>query len=444
MCFIIKEYEEKMEEKEFISKLSWSYRFEKMSGKDNTYIIRRRDGLISAFIEINGNNIISFRSHQNRRLPTGIVNIFARRIIEKGYHISDEAAIELGISVIELEGGRYTYISSEHIKKYGLSVYENSQFHINTLLLSKLSIPSDTKNCTIDFHQAKVNRLIIKKDTQAEIDLRENFFIKEVLIGDNFVGKIYLSENNIKKIKVGKNCSAEIVYTKGRIAPKIYIGSQFKGYLQLRNTQIKKIRIARDSKGKLRVQNCIIKEPIDVGKNSSLEIDLSTVYCPYIYLRKDYSGHLKEDGQPNKQGIRAIFTDNDFSGQIDLSLTSTIQRLEIGKNSSGNVDSIGCKSIEVIKIDSNFSGEIDCRESSVVYMSVETPCQGSFFLSDATRLALLSLPKMSKHKIFGVGKPLSFSPSGKNNINYKFKEIKLPRIYFKSLRPTDVISKIFN
>ena len=26
----------------------------------------------------------------------------------------------------------------------------------------------------------------------------------------------------------------------------------------------------------------------------------------------------------------------------------------------------------------------------------------------------------------------------------KFKEIKLPRIYFKSLRPTDVISKIFN
>lgn len=433
-----------MEEKEFISKLSWSYRFEKMSGKDNTYIIRRRDGLISAFIEINGNNIISFRSHQNRRLPTGIVNIFARRIIEKGYHISDEAAIELGISVIELEGGRYTYISSEHIKKYGLSVYENSQFHINTLLLSKLSIPSDTKNCTIDFHQAKVNRLIIKKDTQAEIDLRENFFIKEVLIGDNFVGKIYLSENNIKKIKVGKNCSAEIVYTKGRIAPKIYIGSQFKGYLQLRNTQIKKIRIARDSKGKLRVQNCIIKEPIDVGKNSSLEIDLSTVYCPYIYLRKDYSGHLKEDGQPNKQGIRAIFTDNDFSGQIDLSLTSTIQRLEIGKNSSGNVDSIGCKSIEVIKIDSNFSGEIDCRESSVVYMSVKTPCQGSFFLSDATRLALLSLPKMSKHKIFGVGKPLSFSPSDKNNINYKFKEIKLPRIYFKSLRPTDVISKIFN
>ena len=357
MCFIIKEREEKMEEKEFISKLSWSYRFEKMSGKDNTYIIRRRDGLISAFIEINGNNIISFRSHQNRRLPTGIVNIFARRIIEKGYHISDEAAIELGISVIELEGGRYTYISSEHIKKYGLSVYENSQFHINTLLLSKLSIPSDTKNCTIDFHQAKVNRLIIKKDTQAEIDLRENFFIKEVLIGDNFVGKIYLSENNIKKIKVGKNCSAEIVYTKGRIAPKIYIGSQFKGYLQLRNTQIKKIRIARDSKGKLRVQNCIIKEPIDVGKNSSLEIDLSTVYCPYIYLRKDYSGHLKEDGQPNKQGIRAIFTDNDFSGQIDLSLTSTIQRLEIGKNSSGNVDSIGCKSIEVIKIDSNFSGD---------------------------------------------------------------------------------------
>lgn len=433
-----------MEEKEFISKLSWSYRFEKMSGKDNTYIIRRRDGLISAFIEINGNNIISFRSHQNRRLPTGIVNIFARRIIEKGYHISDEAAIELGISVIELEGGRYTYISSEHIKKYGLSVYENSQFHINTLLLSKLSIPSDTKNCTIDFHQAKVNRLIIKKDTQAEIDLRENFFIKEVLIGDNFVGKIYLSENNIKKIKVGKNCSAEIVYTKGRIAPKIYIGSQFKGYLQLRNAQIKKIRIARDSKGKLRVQNCIIKEPLEIGKNSSLEIDLSTVYCPYIYLRKDYSGHLKEDGQPNKQGIRAIFTDNDFSGQIDLSLTSTIQRLEIGKNSSGNVDSIGCKSIEVIKIDSNFSGEIDCRESSVVYMSVETPCQGSFFLSDATRLALLSLPKMSKHKIFGVGKPLSFSPSGKNNINYKFKEIKLPRIYFKSLRPTDVISKIFN
>ena len=433
-----------MEEKEFISKLSWSYRFEKMSGKDNTYIIRRRDGLISAFIEINGNNIISFRSHQNRRLPTGIVNIFARRIIEKGYHISDEAAIELGISVIELEGGRYTYISSEHIKKYGLSVYENSQFHINTLLLSKLSIPSDTKNCTIDFHQAKVNRLIIKKDTQAEIDLRENFFIKEVLIGDNFVGKIYLSENNIKKIKVGKNCSAEIVYTKGRIAPKIYIGSQFKGYLQLRNTQIKKIRIARDSKGKLRVQNCIIKEPLEIGKNSSLDIDISAVHCPYIYLRKDYSGHLKEDGQPNKQGIRAIFTDNDFSGQIDLSLTSTIQRLEIGKNSSGNVDSIGCKSIEVIKIDSNFSGEIDCRESSVVYMSVETPCQGSFFLSDATRLALLSLPKMSKHKIFGVGKPLSFSPSDKNNINYKFKEIKLPRIYFKSLRPTDVISKIFN
>ena len=433
-----------MEEKEFISKLSWSYRFEKMSGKDNTYIIRRRDGLISAFIEINGNNIISFRSHQNRRLPIRILNLFASQVIEKGYHISDEAAIELGISVIELEGGRYTYISSEHIKKYGLSVYENSQFHINTLLLSKLSIPSDTKNCTIDFHQAKVNRLIIKKDTQAEIDLRENFFIKEVLIGDNFVGKIYLSENNIKKIKVGKNCSAEIVYTKGRIAPKIYIGSQFKGYLQLRNTQIKKIRIARDSKGKLRVQSCIIREPLEIGKNSSLDIDISAVHCPYIYLRKDYSGHLKEDGQPNKQGIRAIFTDNDFSGQIDLSLTSTIQRLEIGKNSSGNVDSIGCKSIEVIKIDSNFSGEIDCRESSVVYMSVETPCQGSFFLSDATRLALLSLPKMSKHKIFGVGKPLSFSPSGKNNINYKFKEIKLPRIYFKSLRPTDVISKIFN
>ena len=167
-----------MSEDKIIYKIDWHYGIEKMSGKEGTYIIRKRNGLIAAFIEKQGDNITNFTPHQNRRLPKRIINKVAEHIIKQKYTLSKDSARALGVSLIKSERGDIQYISSSELKRRGLEFFQKpeeiEQITIYNLYKQDIKIAADSHNKFYDLQQANIKKLRIGEDVQAEIDLRDN------------------------------------------------------------------------------------------------------------------------------------------------------------------------------------------------------------------------------------------------------------------------------
>ena len=122
------------ENKNFITS---KYQIEEMTGKDNTLIIRRKDGIIIAFIEVKDNRLVSFRRHENRKVSINFLNKFASYVKKQGYKLNIGVSKEIGMSIVRDATGRQTYITSDELKKYGLEKYvqtgETYQININNL-----------------------------------------------------------------------------------------------------------------------------------------------------------------------------------------------------------------------------------------------------------------------------------------------------------------------
>ena len=440
-----------MSEDKLLYKIDWHYDMEKMSGKEGTYIIRKRNGLIVAFIETQGENITSFTPHQNRRLPKRIIDKVAAYIIKSGYSLSRDSAHALGVSIIKSEKGNIRYISSSMLKKKGIAPFikkeEIENITINNLYKQKIKIPDDSHNKFFDLQKANIDTLIVEENTHAEIDLRDNAVIEEVVIDSNFNGKLYLAQSNIKKLEIKDNCHLELIYTLGLNRLKMQIGQNFSGSIALKNTYLQYMRIGERCMAQIRIELCICYEDISIGKESSSEILCSSVFAKYFSLGNSFSGHLEGLSKSSKQGVRNLYIGNSFSGNIDLSNSNTIERIELGKDSDGKIDLIGCKSIRIVKIEENFSGELNLTESGIVYVRAEAPCLGEFNFTEAEKLTQVILPKQKEYKITGVArKPIKAQRMKNGMIAYYFRRIKLPRAYYISTAPASFwknIKKLF-
>lgn len=435
-----------MSEDKIIYKIDWHYGIEKMSGKEGTYIIRKRNGLIAAFIEKQGDNITNFTPHQNRRLPKRIINKVAEHIIKQKYTLSKDSARALGVSLIKSERGDIQYISSSELKRRGLEFFQKpeeiEQITIYNLYKQDIKIAADSHNKFYDLQQANIKKLRIGEDVQAEIDLRDNGLIEEVVIEENFNGKLYLAQSNIRKLEIKDNCHGEINYTTGTNRLKIDIGNSFGGHIFLKSAYLEYLRIGDGCSADIKIELCIFYKEIRLGKENTSEIVCSSVYAKYFELGDYFSGHLKGLSQSSKQGVRELYVGHHFSGYIDLSGSNTIERIELGAQGDGKIDLIGCKSIRIIRIDSEFSGELNLMESDIVYIRAEAPCFGDIDVTDATKITRVILPKKREYKIKGaVKKPIKAKKKGKL-VEYYIRRIRLPNGYFISTAPRGIITKI--
>ena len=428
-----------MPEDKFECKLSWRFRIEKMSGKEGTYIIRNRKGLILAFIEKQNDNITNFIPHQNRWVSKSIINRVAEYIIKKGYAISKDTAKSLGISIIKPWMGETHYITSLQLRKYGLtkalSKKEISHITIYNIYKQSLTIPSETQNILLDLTQANIYQLRIENNVQAEIDIRENQQINRLILGPNFNGKLYSGRSGLKKMIIADNVHAEITHTQGFNNLKLKIGEGFNGILDIKNTYMKYLRIGKKCAAHLKIEKSIFFGDISIEKDCSSEIICSSVYARYFDIGKNFTGHLHGESQSSKQGVRNLYIGDDFSGTVDLSGSNTIERVELGKCGQGKIEFIGCKSIRLVRMKKLFAGEMDFTESNIVFIHADSPCSGRVILQETNNLARLEFPE--KHTctiILGKNKVIKTEKKGNETIYY-FRRIKLTKGYFLSLTP---------
>lgn len=435
-----------MSEDKLIYKIDWHHGIEKMSGKEGTYIIRKRNGLIAAFIETQGKNITSFTPHQNRRLPRRIINKVAQYIIHAGFILSKDTARAMGVSIIKSEKDAVTYVCSSELKKRGIGYFlhknEIEQISIYNLYKQEIKIPADSQGKLFDLQQANIEKLKVGENVHAEIDLRGNAIIEEVKIDDNFNGKIYLAQSNIRKLELSDNCHGEITYNLGLNRLEINIGKGFSGDIALKSAYLKRMNIGNGCMAHIRIELCIFYEEISIDKESTSEIVCSSVFARYFELGDYFSGKLEGLSQSSKQGVRELYIGNNFSGEVELNGSNTIERVELGADSDGKIDLVGCKSIRIVRIGENFSGELNLAESDIVYVRAETPCYGEFYFAEAEKLARAILPEKQGYIIKGIPrKPIKIQR--KNGlVEYCFRRIKLPRGYFISTKPTSIWKKI--
>ena len=422
-----------------------NYRIERMSGKDNTLVIRRKDGLIIAFIEENNGTMVSFRGHENRKISINLLNKIAFYAKRQGYKLTLGVCKEIGMSIVRTLSGQQIYITSEELKKNGLEKYlplgENCQVSINNIIHNDIQIPDNSTGNTYDFHNSHIRHLKVGKNVFAEIDLRENQYIEKVEIEDSFSGKINLSSSHARQLHIGDETRAEVTAQDLTHSIKLNIGQKFSGIINFKDNIMSEAKIGGDSKGQIHFTQCMLQCPIIIGDKSETLIKLHNVYAKYILFNERFHGDLKITEDKAQLGVRRIFVESNFAGHIDLSNNKTIERIEIGKDAEGSVELIGTSSIKIIRLEENFTGKLDCRESGVVYISANYPCEGDFVLNDTTRLAEMKLPKTTSYRIYGVSKPLKIIKQ-KQHVIYKFQNIQLPKSYYQSRFPYSIWQKL--
>ena len=428
-----------MPKDKIIHKISWRYAIEPMSGKENTYILRRRDGLILVFIEKVNNHIVSVRYHQTRNLSRRLLNYLAQFIISSGWYVSAEAAHTLGISIIRYHDGSEQYVTFPDLRRGRyISLLQNNRdktLAINSLSIHNLSLPDNIQSLTLETIGAQIKKLKIGNNSNININLRDNHLIKQLLVGNNFTGKIFLNNSDIKKFVLGHDAQAEISYIYGTKPLSLVIGHNFQGSLSIGQSYLNGLSIGNNSSGHIKLNKCVSFRPLSIGHDSQSHIESSSIYAPYFAIGNNYSGFLKGRNPNPKQGVRKLFVGASFSGHIDLSNSQTISRIEFGKSASGALELVSCRSIRLVKYDSGFCGSADFRESSIAYVRALSPCQGEMIFSDCKMLTLLKLPLRNECKIIGSGKPIK-NLKKRHYAYFYFKNYILPKAYFSSIWDT--------
>ena len=433
-----------MSEDIFIHKINRRYSVELLSGKENTYILRRKDGIILAFIEKRLNNIVSFRSHQNRKIPASLLRYLSAFFIKHNYDLSAEVAKALGISIIR-QDNRETYFSFADLKRgkfiRALNSPDEKLLTINSLKPHNLTFPDECGNVILSTLGAKIKSLKIGRNCSMVINFRQNRYIKEIKINKDFTGKIFLADSSAKYCVVGDNARAEISYASGDNPLDLKIGNDFQGALNVRSAYLRNLNIGQNCNAKLNLEFCICNRFINIGAGSRAEIACDNVFARHIFIGSRFSGYFRCSGQNSRQGVRRVTIGDDFSGHADFSNNRTIQRLEAGQRAGGLFEIIGSPSVRVAKFDDGFDGEADFSESGIVYVRALAPCAGRLIFRECSNLTLLKLPLGNDFKIIGTKKPLKINKN-KQYAFYYFKQGKLPKEYFSSW--TEKLTRIFH
>lgn len=83
---------------------------------------------------------------------------------------------------------------------------------------------------------AEVRRVVIEEGCNLVIDLRDNPYVRTLVVKDNFIGRINLSRSSITKIRIGSNCRCDLIIHDSRECFKLAAADVFSGRLDIENS----------------------------------------------------------------------------------------------------------------------------------------------------------------------------------------------------------------
>ena len=318
--------------------------------------------------------------------------------------------------------------TADEILRYSLN---NVNVNLANYKRSVLRIKASSQNSRLVLCQAKIKKLVIEKNCNLHIDLRDNHVVETVIVKDNFSGTINLSRNTIATIDFANNCRCNLTIHGSLKCFKLTFGDVFSGRLDIEDSCFHFLRVGYYCYADINLKNNWGSKAVRIGDSFRGSLTMDNVLVPDIEIGNDCKGNILISSRDEDLGARRLRLADEFNGRLDISGCQTIETVDVGNHACGRLDFSGCLSLKVLNLEKCFKGEAWLSNSAVEYIQAKEGCEGRFILFDCQNLTLLCLPDTEKFSLDTNLTPLQIEQS-RRYVYYHFQNRPLPPRCFKT------------
>ncbi len=413
-------------------KLKDGYQLTKISGSSCSLVLKNKNNYPVAILESCGNKITALTSYRNHRLTSAEKEILSKFIKTKKYSMNQETAQELDLSILQNEQGEVEYLSERQLLKRLKERLNGGRLFISRISKHTLTIPAYSKGGIYDLSRAEIKKLIIEKNCDLIIDMRDNKTLEALRVRENFTGRINLSRSTIESIQLQNNCRCDLTVNESVRCFNLNIGDVYSGHLQIKDSCFHAIDIGFYSYANIQLSDNWGRRDIKIGNSFRGVLNADSVNVDNITIGNDCKGKILVSSKNELSGNHGIKIAEDFAGTLDVSGSQSLEKIEVGKHAKGHFNLLGCPGLKMVKFDKYFNGYADFSESTIEYVQANYGCSGELVFMNCENLALLKLPHDKNSTITTEKKPLAIKEEGKSQY-YWFSKDRLPAHYFPSL-----------
>ena len=321
------------------------------------------------------------------------------------------------------------YQNGEDVLQHLTYPLVNTMIIANHLKKRHLRIYPDSYNSRLELHFSEIKKLTICENCSLTVDLRDNPYIKEIVIKDGFSGSINLSRSSVRKISVGTNCRCDLTLENSLNCFKFSAGDVFSGHVRIKESCFHKLSVGYYCYADISLTKICGRKKINIGDSFRGMLKMSGLSVPRLNIGHDCRGSIIQQSQNEEEHTKRLHIKDDFAGTLDLSNDGQTEKIEVGSFASGTFNLLNCRGLKFIKFEDAFSGVADLSESDVEYVRAGSGCRGRIVVLNCPRLTLLELPLNKKGDITAERNPLRIELV-RGRLSYRFHERGLPRSYF--------------
>lgn len=412
-----------------IYKLEDGYRITRVSGSRCALVLRKPDKQIAAVLDACDNKITDVSPYRNTPLTDREKHILHKFVRSQKYMLTPEAAEALNLSVLQYDDGREEYLSERQLQKRLKERLLGVRLKIGKLKRHTLRIPAFSKGGIYNLSKAEIRKLVIEKNCDLLIDLRDNKTIEALRVHENFTGSINMSRNTVESIELANNCRCDLTVIDSLKCFNLIIADVYSGTLNIQNSCFHSVGIGFYCYAVIKMRNNWGRRDIHIGDSfrGNLTVDDTKVY--ELKIGKDCKGRIVLSDSAENSGLKRLSIADEFAGTLDLREAHSLERMEIGEHARGRVNLLGCPGIKIAKFDKYFNGYADFSESAVEYIRAGYGFSGEMVLLNCDNLALLKLPRDQNASVTIERSPLNVKDRH-DSIYYSFSDKILPPRYF--------------
>lgn len=411
-------------------KLDNGYRINKLTGDECSFIFRDAQRKVVAVLESCSQKITQLSPARGRVLTDQEKHILHKFIRAYRFKLNTEVAEALDLSILRRgDDEEEEYLSERQLLKRLRGRLSNVRLHVGRLRVHTLKIPSFSKGGVYNFRRAEIKKLIVEKNCDLLIDMRDNLTIEALRIRESFTGAVNMSRNTVESMEIGNNCRCDLTVYDSLRCFNLNIADVYSGNLIIKNSCFHALNIGYYCYAVIKLGSNWGRRGITIGNSFRGSLQADSVNIDSLRIGNDCKGNILISSQNELDGTRRLEIAEDFSGTLDLSSSCSLSELNIGRHARGRINLLGCPALKVARFDKYFSGYADFSESAVEYVDARYGCSGEMVFFNCENLALLRLPRDRISTITIERKPLAVQTDDEN-LYYRFSDRNLPARYF--------------
>lgn len=419
-------------------KLEDGYQITKITGENCSLVFKDSQNNPVAVLESCNGKVTALCPYKGHLLTPKETRILQKFIRSYKYKLNTETAEALEFSIFQEGEEDEQYLTERQLMKRLKTRMNNVRIHVGKLKMHTLRIPSFSKGGVYNLTRAVIKKLIIEKNCDLLVDVRDNRSISALRVHESFTGSINMSRNTVESIEIDNNCRCDLAVYDSLRCFNLTIADVYSGNLHIKNSCFHALKIGYYCYAYIKLSDNWGRRDISIGNSFRGNLNIDTVNVYNIKIGNDCKGKIAISSRNAEQGNQQIEIAEDFAGILDLREAQSVQKVNIGRHARGQLNLLGCPAVKVVKFDKYFSGYADFSESAVEYVRAKYGCSGEMVFLNCDNLTLLKLPKDKNSVVTIERNPLKVK-SDNENIYYQFSNQRLPAEYF-----TPFYQKIYN